>query len=69
MKDEHKVLGLNCKCVTDEFIFKFEVLLRLSEDLEPTRRSLLKVNSSFFDRLGVLSPILVEMKILFQSLC
>ena len=67
MKDEHKVLGLNWNCVTDEFIFKFEALLRLSEDLEPTRRNLLKVTSSFFDPLGVLSPILVEM-ILFQSL-
>ena len=69
MKDEHKVLGLNWNCVTDEFIFKFETSLRHSEDLEPTRRNLLKVTSSFFDPLGVLSPILVEMKILFQSLC
>ena len=69
MKDEHKVLGLNWNCVTDEFIFKFEALLRLSEDLEPTRRNLLKITSSFFDTLGVLSPILVEMKILFQFLC
>ena len=48
MKDEHKVLGLNWKCVTDEFIFKFEVLLRLSEDLEPTRRNLLKVTFILF---------------------
>ena len=69
MKEEPKVLGLNWNCVTDEFIFKFEALPRLSEDLEPTRRNLLKVTSSFFDPLGVLSPILVEMKILFQSLC
>ena len=69
MKDEHKVLGLNWNCVTDEFIFKSEALLRLSEDLELTRRNLLKVTSSFFDSLGAFSPILVEMKILFQSLC
>ena len=47
MKDEHKVLGLNWNCVTDEFIFKSEALLRLSEDLELTRRNLLKVTSSF----------------------
>ena len=69
MKDEHKVFGLNWNCVTDEFIFKFEALLRLSEALEPTRRNLLRVTSSFFDPLGVLSLILVEVKILFQSLC
>ena len=34
MKDEHKVLGLNWSC---------EALLRLSEDLKPTRRNFLKV--------------------------
>ena len=30
---------------------------------------MLKVSSSFFDPLGVLSPILAEMKVLFQMLC
>ena len=30
---------------------------------------MLKVTSSFFERLGVLSPTLVETKILFQSFC
>ena len=69
MKDEHKVLGLNWNCTTDEFIFKFEALLRLSEDLEPTRRKKKKKKKKKSYSLGVLSPILVEMKILFQSLC
>ena len=53
MKHEQKVLRLNWNCVTDEFIFKSEALLRLSEDLELTRRNLLKLTSSFFDPLGV----------------
>ena len=68
MKNEHKVLGLNWNCVSDEFIFRFEAILKLTESLEPTRRSLLKVTSSFFDPLGILSPVLVQMK-LFQLLC
>ena len=33
MKNQHKVLGLNWDCVSNEFIFKFEVLLRLAEGL------------------------------------
>ena len=37
--------------------------------LQPTRRNLLKVTSSFFDPLGLISPILVEMKVLSQVLC
>ena len=69
MKTEHKVLGLNWNCVSDEFIFKFEALLKLAEGLEPTRRNLLKVTSSFFEPLGILSPVLVQMKLLFQVLC
>ena len=68
VKNEHKVLGLNWNCVSDEF-FKFEALFSLAESLEPTRRNLLKVTSSFFDPLGILSPVVVKMKLLFQSLC
>ena len=68
-KNEHKVLGLNWNCVSDDFIFRFEAILKLAESLEPTRRSLLKVTSSFFDPLGMLSPVLVQMKLLFQLLC
>ena len=67
MKNQHKVLGLNWNCVSDEFIFIFEVLLRLAEGLEPTRRNLLKVTSSLVDPLGILSPVLVHTKVLFQN--
>ena len=49
MNNEHKVLGLNWNCISNEFILRFKTLLKLSESLEPTRRSLLKVYSSFFD--------------------
>ena len=69
IKNEHKVLGLNWNCVSDKFILKFEALLKLAESLEPTRRSVLKVTSSFFEPLGILSPVLVQMKLLFQLLC
>ena len=57
MKNEHKVLGLNWNCVSDEFIFRFKALLKLAESLEQTIESLLKVTSSFFDPLGILRPV------------
>lgn len=69
MKNEHKLLVMNWNCVSDEFIFKFESLLKLAESLEPTRRSLLKVTSSLFDSLGILCPVLVQMKMLVQLWC
>ena len=64
MKNRHKVLGLNWDCVSDKFTFKFEAL-RLAEGLEPTKRNFLKVTSSLFDPLGILSSVLVHMKVLF----
>ena len=69
MKNEHNVLGLNWNCVSDEFIFRFKALLKLAESLEPTIESLLRVTLSFFDPLGILSPVIVQMKLLFQLLC
>ena len=69
VKNELKVLGLNWNCVSVEYNFKFEELLNLAESLEPTSRNLLTVTSSVFDPLGILSPVLVQMKLLFQSLC
>ena len=68
MKNEPKVLGLNWNCVSDECIFRFKALSKLAESLEPTKRSLLKVTSTFFDPLGILSPVLVQIKLLFQML-
>ena len=67
--EKPEVQGLSWDCVSDEFISKFEGLLKLAEDLKPTRRNLLRNTSSFFDLLGVLSPVLVQMKVLFQMLC
>ena len=50
-------------------IYKFDALIELSENLELTKRNLLKIIAKFFDPLGMLSPLTSGMKVLFQEVC
>lgn len=66
---EQKVLGEIWNRADDTIIFKFDALIELSENMELTKRNLLKIIAKFFDPLGVLSPLTVAMKVLFQEVC
>ena len=44
-------------------------IVKLSENLSVTKRTVLKVTAQVYDPLGWISPILIEMKLLFQRLC
>ena len=66
---EQKVLGEVWYRVEDTIIYKFDALIELSENLELTKRNLLKIIASFFDPLGMLSPLTIGMKVLFQEVC
>ena len=48
---------------------KFDALIELSENLELTKRDLLKIIAKFFDPLGMLNPLTIGMKVLFQEVC
>ena len=50
-------------------IYNFDALIELSENLELTKRNLLKTIAKFFDPLGMLSPLTIGMKVLFQEVC
>ena len=64
-----KVLGMNWNTHTDEIIFSFSSLSKYASSLPLTKRSVLKVTAKIYDPMGFLSPLTVEMKILFQELC
>ena len=64
-----KVLGLAWSLERDMIYFNFEHIARKNEDVEPTKRSLLSLLSSLFDPLGLISGVVVSMKILFQDVC
>ena len=68
--DNHfkRVLGLSWDIETDEFVFPLDVFQKRISELKPTKRNILKAFASMYDPLGFLSPIIIRMKVLFQSL-
>jgi len=64
-----EVLGMNWNTNSDEIIFSFSELSKYASSLLLTKRSILKVTAKIYDPMGFLSPLVVEMKILFQELC
>jgi len=62
---EQKVLGTNWNYFTDEFLFKFQPHVERAQGLLSTKQNILIVIASFYDPMGLISPIIVQMKILF----
>ncbi|XP_062714295.1 uncharacterized protein LOC115268175 [Aedes albopictus] len=67
-----KILGLNWDLTSDEFVFSMEFPQLdksfRSGEVIPTKRQLLKFMMSIFDPLNILSPITVQLRIIFQEL-
>ena len=66
---EQKVLGTNWNYFTVEFLFKFQTHVESAQGLIPTKRNVLRVIAGFYDPMGLISPIIVQMKILQQDIC
>ena len=64
-----KVLGLNWDTGADDFIFDFANICRTVENLDVTKRNILLVAAMFFDPVGLISPITLQPKLIFQELC
>ena len=66
---DQKVLGINWNVERDEMYFDFEKLVKFARSLNPTKRNLLKMIASLYDPLGIISPVIITMKCLFQEVC
>ena len=64
-----KVLGLLWDFENDVIHFNFEKVVAKAQEVPPTKQNLLRVLASMFDPLGITSPVIVCMKMLFQELC
>ncbi|XP_028416058.1 uncharacterized protein LOC114539642 [Dendronephthya gigantea] len=65
----HKVLGQVWDNHKDELKFEISKVGEKAETLSPTKRNLLSILASLFDPLGIISPLIVSAKILFQEVC
>ena len=65
---ENKILGLKWDKFEDNFVFDFTGI-REKFDVIPTKRNVIKAIASIYDPLGLLNPIVVQMKTFFQKSC
>ncbi|XP_046854266.1 uncharacterized protein LOC124447403 [Xenia sp. Carnegie-2017] len=69
-KDCAKVLGIGWDCDNDLFTFDLRKFVEdLGDKTKLTKRSLLSALAKIFDPLGLISAVIILMKILFQQLC
>ena len=69
--DENKckrVLGVKWGTKTDQFVFRFSDLISLAKSLRTTKRNGLKLSASFYDPLGIISLVTLQVKTTFHLL-
>ena len=66
---ECMVLGVKWDVNGDQLIFDVSDVGRAMNETTPTKRNVVSLATRFFDPLGVMSPITVRFKLLFQQLC
>ena len=66
---EQRILGTLWNFHKDNLMFDLTETASLARKVEPTKRNVISTESKFYDPLGVISPIVVQFKILFQKLC
>ena len=70
MKDNEirKVLGVNWNISHDKLELEISDLAKLALQLPATKRNILKITATFYDPLGLVSPIVPHSKLIYQSL-
>ena len=70
MSEKTKVLGITWDCNKDIWEFPLDIKGgEIDKSVQATKRGILSSLASLFDPLGLVSPIAVSAKILFQELC
>ena len=64
-----KVLGVTWNSSLDVFTFEFDELIEFANSLLVNKCSILKLAAKIFDPLGLISPFVIQLKMLFQILC
>ena len=68
-EEQGKVLGISWDEVGDLLIICYKDFLKKSRCIDLTKRDILRLIVSFYDPLGLIQPIIVQLKIIFQEIC
>ena len=64
-----KALGAGWDTVTDSFFFKPENTFELVKQEErPTKRIIAKLSAKTYDPLGIIAPVILQFKLIYQEL-
>ena len=66
---ERKVLGICWDPTTDQLIMSVVDVAHAASHLEPTTRAIVNLVGRIYDPLGILTPIIVSLKVFIQELC
>ena len=66
---KQRILGTVWNFHDDYLVFDLTNTISLAKGADPTKGSVISIASKFYGPLGVLSPITVQFKVLFQELC
>ena len=64
-----KIQGIIWNKKDDTLSFNFQEICDLAQQLKRTKRNILKILSMFYDPTGILQPIIINLKIIFQNIC
>ena len=64
-----KPLGILWDHNSDELLVDLSELLSYASSLPETKQTVLKVSARIFDPLGLVSPFVIRLKLLFRLLC
>ena len=67
--DKVKVLGIVWDTKSDHLVFSFENLIESFNKIIPTKRNILSLIAIFYDPIGLIQPIIIKLKLLFQEVC
>lgn len=66
---EQKVLGVRWDLATDKLVMSLNQIASAASEIEPTKRAIVGLVGRIYDPLGILSPIVISLKIFTQELC
>ena len=69
MPGGQKVLVVSWNSVSDMLEFDIRGIAESLQSLAPTKRNIIGFASRFYDPLGFLAPVIIQLKVFFQELC
>ena len=64
--DKVKVLGIVWDTKNDHLVFSFENLVESFNKIISTKRNISSLIAKFYDPIGLIQPIIIKLKLLFQ---